>query len=463
MFWIGLQREGTKLVWAKLHKKGKKVTFLELQEQELHSLVSPLVLPYQEQETYLIAGLSAQDVLLKELDLPLQKRKTLRKILPFQIEPLLPYPPEDAVVTLQTSTPMRCFAAKYTTLQEHASSWKVFSLEPDAISCVPTALHKFAKYFFPQEKHALLLHMDLHTSTLVYQDHAGIKFFCTIPLGFLSLQEEQARYARELHRALACLAQKFPSFSKVLLLTGHFSSLSQDILKNIFDFLAGSAWSILPIPKNFAPYAIPIGLALEGIFLDKNSSFFSSQIVLSKTLVKKRKKALTFFAASMTALTALTLILGTFTLRKQEQSLLQGFASVMKEAKVTPTSWQDLQELLPKAWEQLQQTKTPYPLHSPVPCVTKVLAWLSTYPSSINVRTMDYTLTSYPQATTPKAPYIGKLSMTIQIQDPLEAENFRESLGQVSSLAYQDRNLSWLKQGDTYLVSFLLQPHKETR
>ena len=105
--------------------------------------------------------------------------------------------------------------------------------------------------------------------------------------------------------------------------------------------------------------------------------------------------------------------------------------------------------------------RVPYLLHSQVPIVSEILSWISAYPSSINVKKVQYSLVSYPKEKAPKTPYVGKLFLEIEIQDPLEAKSFQDSLRQPGSLANPGKGFSWEAEGTSYKISFILQQKPE--
>ena len=348
MFWIGLQLEERSLKWAKIHKKGKKLYITELKEAPLseESPVNPLYIsPKEEPFTYVVSGLSSEDVLFRELPFTGLKKKNLYKILPFQIEPLLPYSPAEAVVVLQTSTPSPSFfTTKISVLLSHKETWQGVQIEPDEISCVPMALQRFATYFFPEEESIAVLHMDLHTTTIVYQNKGKILFSHTLSLGYETLssreEEELLRYKRELDRVFVGLQQKPACQIENILLTGWFSSLADQN----FLFLPEDA-ILLPCSNDLASYAIPIGLALDGSLLDRKSVFFSQNRFSSRSLQKKRKRFFLLFISAACFLTTVNLTLGTFYLHKQKNQLYADFSTVTKTDDV-PSSLEELQEAL---------------------------------------------------------------------------------------------------------------------
>jgi type IV pilus assembly protein PilM len=121
----------------------------------------------------LTTGLEGIEVIGRSLTLPLTKEKDLEAAIPFQAEPLLPYPTEQALLTYQVvtqtakETTITVLATPKETLQSHLNEWKAWLIEPEQISCIPFALCQFGSVYFPAVNTCLLLHVQQERLTAV--------------------------------------------------------------------------------------------------------------------------------------------------------------------------------------------------------------------------------------------------------------------------------------------------------
>jgi len=102
--------------------------------------------------TLVVTAIEAPATLVRPLTIPLVKERDLQATLPFQAEPLLPYPIEEAVIekiVLQRaagSTMLSLLSVSKEHVAEHIASWQKIAIEPEVVSAVPAALAAFSLY-----------------------------------------------------------------------------------------------------------------------------------------------------------------------------------------------------------------------------------------------------------------------------------------------------------------------------
>jgi len=118
-----------------------------------------------------ITCLNTSEVLVRFLELKLKRDSDIDEVLPFQIEPLLPYPVENAIVDWiklsqsQEGTLLTFLVARKDHIRQHLEFWQTLHIEPEVISCVPAALAAFSKHFFSSANPHFVLHLGLASTT----------------------------------------------------------------------------------------------------------------------------------------------------------------------------------------------------------------------------------------------------------------------------------------------------------
>ena len=161
----GLEKDGSIYLTAHIQKKGKRTEILNLE-----SLTEDDVKQLDNSE--IVTGLNASEVLIKNISLTIPPRAKVEKILPFQTESLhflensLVVPvvhrkkkDSNADVTLFTTTP--------NALQNHL---KNHSQDPIVVSSEALALVRYAKSNFPKTTSLLIVHLGLEKITLVQME-----------------------------------------------------------------------------------------------------------------------------------------------------------------------------------------------------------------------------------------------------------------------------------------------------
>lgn len=175
-------------------------------------------------------SLEPADVLIRQIELPLIKDRDIQSALSFQIEPLLPYPVEEAVLSSQLisqnqdHSKLLVFAAQKSFLQKHLSETP---LNPDLIGCIQGALAEFGRLYFPSDKSFLIIHMQNYWTTglfmqgnklissynhpeglhLIYEAHRQSPLVKDLPLENLDFQHPDWQNSPPLQEAIKKLQQ----------------------------------------------------------------------------------------------------------------------------------------------------------------------------------------------------------------------------------------------------------------
>jgi len=497
--------------WAKINRQKKKISIELLRTfpfSEENSFAFPQSaleeLPYK-----IISGLDSSEVILRNTQVKLQDQKKILKLLPFQIEPQLPCPPEDAIVSIQMSpgdspksSKISFYAAKKEALERHIETLKQKKAEPDEVSCIPAALWRFTEHFFPELSETLILHLGAKTSTLVGITDKRPCFSHCFPIGSelfsnaleiegkdlinlldLSAEKQPALYQltqhakKELDRVFTFFLKKQKEPWHNIILTGNFSGfpllkafIAQHLPKSIQlnECACGESYDATTLEA----YAIPIGLALDALALDSHSTRFRQGDFVAPTQKKRQVKLFSSLALACSILASTTVLIGSMykdrKLKQFTDTLQSSFSLQHKKI----DDLEDLQREVSALEFSLTKEKVPYSLMLPVPNVSELLAWLSSHPvlnmsipseeaGEVDMKKVKYSLVKYPKITATALPYIAKVELEVEIPSRLVAKDFQESLQKDLSFVDTKKEISWQAKGTTYFISFFLKSRLE--
>jgi Tfp pilus assembly PilM family ATPase len=508
MFWIGLHLEGAVARWAKIRRQKKDFSIELLRSchfEENTQLSFPQCcleeIPYK-----IISGLETSEVLLRDIQLKIQDKKKILKSLPFQIEAQLPCQPEEAVVAIQIfpgdvpkSSKISFYATKASSLVGHLDKLKEKGVEPDQTSCVPAALWRFAKTFFPEVSEGLVLHIGAKTSSAIslsdqkpiaaHSFSLGSEPFLaavqeakqdplTVDLCSISEEETPTLYQvasqaeKELDRLFAFLQKKNKEPWKNVILTGQFCSIPalKEFIKSripssilLHECEAIDSYDVATLES----YAIPIGLALDASVSDGKSTEFRQKTFASSSFQKRSLKLLLSFCLACFVLTSATLLTSSIYLSQKKKHLVETLQSSFSLQNKRINTIEDLDYEISLLESSLRKNKTPYSLNLPLPNVSELLAWLSAHPIlstvsssndlEVDIKSVKYQLVKHPKLSSPSAPYLAKVDLEIDIPSSQIAKEFKESLQKETSLADPKKEVSWQSKGSTYFISFFLK------
>lgn len=156
------------------------------------------LLPLLEQNL-VVTCISASEVLVRPLEVKLTKINSIDAVLPFQSEPLIPYPIDNAlldrVIISQSkeSTLLTVVAVRKDHLKQHLEQWKALKIEPEMITAASSALVQFANQFAANDNPFYIIHLGLQTTTCVLINKGKLIASQTIPLGVDTLIEALAQ------------------------------------------------------------------------------------------------------------------------------------------------------------------------------------------------------------------------------------------------------------------------------
>ena len=140
-----------------------------------------------------VTAMPTQDVLMRPLSLKVKKEKDIDSILPFQAEPLLPYPVENAVLDRlllskdKEGADVAFFAVRKDHLAEEIKRWNALEIDPEVITAAPVALALFAKNFAKSETPYFVLYLGYTQAFCLLIDEGKLLAAQALPVKMESL------------------------------------------------------------------------------------------------------------------------------------------------------------------------------------------------------------------------------------------------------------------------------------
>lgn len=394
---LGLHFEKEAVLAALLQKDKDKFNILSLHSLPLD--VSPkeaLSSELEDKEVKIVTGLPAQDVVRREVSMKLKSEKKILEALPFQIESVIPYPMDAAVILPflypkeKESTDVVLIATTKTILANHL---KNVSCDPDVVSSIPAALTRFCQFFFPEQTALAMIHKD-----------TGI----CVREGKLLLTQTLQHSQERMH---AYIQLKCPD--------AFFVPLESDITHGDFNF------------SKLQEFAIPIGLALDALQKDGRSTQFRQEEFTAPKAEKKETIFVKSFLAACLGLYLIVFGVNTYFLGKTEKSLQARLDSFLG---LSGASLFDRTE----SWEaSLVHTKKPL---SKGPRVSDVLAWVSSKKEEIDLARLHY--------------HNGRLEIEFTSPSPTTARDFHEKLLQGDPFINPKGEVQWKVSQNHYFLTF---------
>lgn len=409
-----------------------------------------------------IAGLSTSAVLIRHLDMPIANKRTALKTLPFQLDALIPYPLEEALILslievnrLKKQTAISLFCSKRKHYDEELQILKNFNLDPEWVSYIPQALYRFAKRY-TDEKEFIIMHMGEETTQIIAvvedklsyateldigknhffeaiaKDHPLIPdekkeyYFNSIDLSNLegvNLEKIVNRFQQELDRTFYFLFHKKEGRKlETLFFLKEFNFLSKfkRYIEDAFDFPLQTVGAVQE--KTLFEYAIPIGLAFDAFASDSRSLQFR-HYDLPKTMQQSVVKKLSFFALAST-ICALCIGLFSFVFTAHKENMLNNrlkkFVNHYEKQILELSSGVDSDSFfanLSQIEKKFSKVKKPIGYYVNPISVSSILSSLSKYDMEeygLKLESIDYVVEEAPMIATPATGYRTEITLFVK-------------------------------------------------
>lgn len=469
MYFLGIHLGGSA---ALIRQKEGGIEWVKHFDVKRLDILQPLLegKPYQ-----LITGINTSSVLVRTFKLHLKSKREVLAALPFQIEGLLPTPIEELLLkttihkercsSLRKDTNVKfiytggrtrqeplsrrassnkqpkdlhevlLFAIKKSAFEQHLSVCSEKGLDPDGVSCIPLALWRFARYFFPKTENLLLFSFDQAENAVIAIEKERLK------LSHAFFLDE----AHCLERTIAFVKKKSPHITQAFL-AGRSSDKILSLLRKHFELLELPAHA-----QEMGEHAVALGLAIDALVRDQDSLQLRQGAYISFKARQKRKRQLVSYWSACGLAFILALSGTQVLLKKTEQTIL----SALPEIQTT-----SIDEAVTLAENRLAKIKQNllYPPHSPK--LSDFLAWLSNHPifspqeGELVVEQLRYQLVPNTRKKAAPRPFI---ELQIRYSMPAIGRGFREALLADQTFIDQSKEVSFKGQHNRAQVTFYLK------
>lgn len=432
MYVLGIHKEKFHIKVALLCKVKNKIEIALL--QSFPSDVKPLDIlrtVLAGKKVKVVSGLEASEVVRRDLSLKLSKEKEILSVLPFQVESLIPFPPEETILLPilyplgKQVTDVVIFATKKALLSQHLEDLKSADIHPDIVSTTASALSRWGLFLFPQAKEFSVIQGK---TCIVYSQ------------GKMAAAHALQGESEEDLQIQAFVKTKFP---------GAFLIWEETALSDMQETPSYSNFEFHSLKE----FAIPIGLALDGLMEDSHSlQFLQGELMAQKEAKAQKWLSLKYLVACLSLSIALW-IFGMSHLNSEKSRLQQTITHYLTED-LTNAS---LDEQI-ASWEKnLEKESKAFPLSPNIYLVSDVLAWLSQCKENIDIRHVHYSLVKCPTLEKKSTPYLVKIDLEFTAPSEASAKEFRELLKKQTSFVSSQEEISWSLLQDVYKTSFYLK------
>jgi len=453
---IFLEKESCQI--ALLEKKNKLFTIKRLQEislEEARELAT---------EVWTVSCLSIKDVLLRTAENPLKTKRAFLKILPFQLETLLPYSQEEGrVVALfekkgwfakKNPSKVTLFCLQEHGYQKHIEDYANKGIVPDGVGCISQALYRFVQHY-TQEPTCMTFY---ETEKAVY----SIFIVGGCPVHSFQIDLERfsiAKLALELDRLFYFLQEKYSSgeFFRILLLReGVYlkEALQKLEFYEKFSFVEKESF------ESQAFYAIPIGLALDALSQDKQRVDFKPVQAISKNTKRTLLRAFKIYAGAAMVATCIVLLGSWLTLKIKESVLEKKVVALMEhygqESKLSMQTRLPLEQKVLQAEKTLGKLKKSRGYYQMPPSINSLFQQ-GVFSGAVSLEELEYILESYPSLESPELPYKVLVRCKLASLQPGGVEDFVAGLEKQVGFLEEGQKIQVIKEGESYEVAFYLK------
>lgn len=445
-----------------------------------------------------VTSVSSKELFLRPLSLSL-KEDEITRVLPYELEPTLPYPLEEFVFdwarypNQKDPSSLAAFAVRKESLKEHLEDCrKQLALEPEQVSCQPAALASFVNHYLPTDQPLLILHFNNHDATLLLL--VGKQ-----PQQLFSLAdslEDLETFKSTLRRSVYAIRQELSKEAQEQLqyvLTGNLPPIPE--FKKQLEEVIDS-----PLKEHeLSPWAEPIGLALgslRGSSPQSALNFRQGEYVYPNPW-KRIWKPIATFGALLLGLMLLLLLSAILFEGQARSQLANNFSTLIEQTGQALPAFENNyrksinQSPLPEPFEknsylaslgigeidarlnflkdQMKKGTEAFALNAKVPRVSDFLAWLASLPEVISIdnegnrkllitfETIDYTMISRPDKTHLKEKYKVRVDLTFSALSPKEIRAFQEALIAPNAFVDASQEIKWVPGKNNTRASFTLK------
>lgn len=471
---IGVDITNTQLKVAiiKQHKGNFQIIDLKtfsLDQENVQPLYKKLGL--KTQNSIVATALDAKDLLVRQIKLPLTKDTEIASALEFQLEPLLPYPIENALIQYfpiekdKSGCHLTVISAKKDKIDNHLSNAKL--VNPEIISCIPQAICQLSQEYSKGIEPLLHLHIGEKYATLILTEEGKLLSGRTIEMAQVATQTES--FLKELCKAIFSIEAAFKNkkMSSLYLLgdTSWQEKIGGMTQKNVIN--AHLSWCA---QDKFHTFALAIGIAITAA--QQTVNFRQKEFQYPQVWKREKKALLTYLALSCLIASAIY-----FCNQMQQQKNLQNIQHeyaelAVKEGKnikmnLSALNNAELEEEISALERDIRKRPELYPLLPDIPKVSDILAWMSTHPqiasgiesknTPINIESFRYVMVKQPNLQNKKEHYQVKIELEFTAANSSVARALHDALLAPNTIVDSKKELQWSCSKGRYQTSFFIK------
>ena len=492
MPYVGLHIDGDSVHLALIKKRGGKIEIDTEKTIATHdALLSEDIIGKKVEVT---SGLSPSDVIIRNFDIPLAKKRALNAAMPFQLETHVPLPLSESILlpklhTLDSSsTRVNVIGCHKQNLHRHLLKLEDMGVSANWVSSYPNALKRYAQHFYPTLSSYIALYIGLYQTYLIAVHEGKLWASTSIEMGIKNLKnpaDEQKikavkiKFKSDLDRSITFLKSK----CKAVL---HWDFLCCGYVDQIFE---ENDLSDLEIPSRaqsidqaHAPYAIAIGLALDTAHQDSATvQFREGNFISSKHLASLGKRlCASFFLSALIALLSFATMSALinrkeYALEKRLNTFIENWSSADKLQASEFALGHDCKRSLridhkiSHLKKKLREQASFFPVYLDVPSVSELLTHLSHHPifgnqqHDIDIQSLHYELESYPCLKSLSTPYRAKVRMNLVIPSSASATLLHDALKAGDALIDGAGGVEFHRNSTGYCAQCYLQSSKRRK
>lgn len=479
---IGLYQDGEKFFISCLSPKKSNIVIQYLNVRDK--------LPAFNTEALIVTGVEGQYLLIRHLNFPLKQKRLLHKMLPLQLEPLIPYSLENVIVrpVYVVNAGGTCgtfFVVCKKFFENHLRNCQKKGVDPEWTTFVPQALFRFGQFICPQEEAFIVFHVGQVQTQLVSVKQGIIHSHLTIHTGErdflrafdLDKQEKTAphlhtllvRFKQEVDRAFCFFSHKKGGGGVDRIL---FCGAMRDRMGRVVQELESIQFSPVEIEnygefdkETLCYFAVPIGLGLDCVKNDRQSVQLRQGPYISKHRLRGIKKGVLRGGVIALMLLIMTATYSYVFFNKRGRVLSKQIEKLAAKYGEKIPSLMQVKEI--KGIENkihFVNQKLSLPAHrdgyfSSPPLVSDLCVFIATHPKfeEVVLLQIDYELKSYPTLDHPQAKYLPKVRILFSSEKEEKAKEFHNAIVKESRLVNNDKEIEWNKEGNEYAIAFFLQ------
>ncbi len=433
-----------------------------------------------------IKALSAEVGLVRSTEIPLKRARDLDRVLPFQVEPLLPYPIEEGQVERtalrreESKTFLTFVAIKNESIETFLEEQP---LEPEILTIESVSLAHFSHHVSNSSQPHFALFIDEDKTLVVVSKEGELLAAHSFDLGVDEAATES--FSKRVNQTILSLTKqlKFPLQRSIVV-----SSVKP--LDNL-SFIPKNLRSV-PFDQKMQAFAIPIGSALSALHGAKGGvNFRKGPFAYSKPWKRLKTSLFSYFA--LTTAAALSLFLfGKAKIYQEKQILLENWALQLQMVDqevaqfeeryhekflrlpfdrdegvdLASLSLSDLSERIGFLQQEVQSAPNLFALHPNIPRVSDLLAYLATHPqvslededeSKLKLVNLSYQMVKRPDMSKKKERYQVKVEMEFKADSPKSAREFHDALVAQNNFIDPKGEIKWSTARGLYRTSFYLK------